>query len=177
MNTLRTIAALAALTAAGDLMAADAPPKAVLQTIMLTQVNPQGLALWDITNNATSDGINVDPKKIKAAQWAQLLGIGKALEAGGKTLATSNGVVAAPRGAKLQDERPDGGRAVDVQRFLDANPALFRSHAQTLQQVGAKVITAADKRDVKALSDIAADLDEVCEACHVDFWYPDQKKK
>lgn len=176
MNAIRNLAALAALTAAGGLMAADAPPKAVLQTIMLTQVNPQGLALWDITNNATDDQGNVDPKKVKAAQWAQMIEIGKALEAGGKALATSSGIIAAPPGAKLQDQRATAGRPEDVQRYIDAKPALFRQHSVKLQQTGAKIVAAATKRDGKALGQVAGDLDGICEDCHVIFWYPDQKK-
>ena len=175
MHSFKSLTILAGLAVAGTLMAADAP-KAVLQTVMLTQVNPQGLALWDITNKAIDANGGVDVKKITAEQWTRLQSIGKALEAGGRTLATSNGITAAPPGAKLQDETPTTGRAVDVQRYLDAKPAVFKEKAQKLQETGAKVVTAATKHDGKALSDLSSDLDEVCEACHVIFWYPDLKK-
>jgi hypothetical protein len=36
-------------------------------------------------------------------------------------------------------------------------------------------VDAVDQRDVQKFSDLGGSLDEVCEACHKTFWYPDQK--
>jgi hypothetical protein len=167
---------LASLAMAGIALAADAP-KAVLQTTMVTKVNPNGLALWEVTNGAMDDKGDLSGSKIKAADWANLLAIGKALESGGRTLATKSGIVAAPPGAKLQDEENAGAsKAADVQRFIDANPGEFRKHALELQKVGADTVLAATKHDVKRLEAISQALDEVCENCHLVFWYPKQKK-
>jgi len=167
------------LVIAGTVLAAGTAdaPKANLQQTMLTKVNPNGLAFWDITNNAQGDDGNVDPKKLKPSDWARLVEIGKAIEDGGRTLATSNGIIAAAPGAKLQDEGPASSKAADVQRFLDAKPAVFRTRAQELQKTGAAIADAATKKDGKRLSDLAGSLDEVCEKCHVIFWYPQQQKK
>lgn len=176
MKAFRTTAFVAALVFVGAVLGADAP-KANLQLIMLAKVNPQGLALWDITNDAIGDDGDVDGKKITAAQWARLLEIGKSLEDAGRALATSNGIVAAPPGAKLQDEgNGQGSSAADVQRFVDAKPAVFRSQSLELQKTGAAIVASATKRDAKRLGDVANSLDQVCENCHVLFWYPNQKK-
>jgi hypothetical protein len=164
-------------------MAADAPPAAPtktasvnLQLTMLTKVNPQGLALWDITNKAIDDEGNVDAKKISAKQWAALLDIGKSLEESGRLLAT-NKVIAAEPGAKLQDEGNQGASTVkDVQRYIDTKPVLFRTHALILQKTGADVTEAATKHDAKKLGTVSSELDTVCESCHVIFWYPQEKK-
>ncbi len=146
-----------------------------LQLTMLSKVNPNALALWDATNKAQDDNGNLDAKKIDAASWAKLSQMGKALEEGGKMLATSNGVIAAPPGAKLQDENNAGAsKAADVQRFLDAKPAEFRKHALELQKTGTGIVQAVAKRDGKKLSELSNSLDEVCETCHVVFWYPQQ---
>jgi hypothetical protein len=175
MKFLKSAVFMAAMLVSAGLMGADSPT-ANLQLTMLTKVNVQGLALWDITNDATNDNGDVDGSKLTAANWAKLLEIGKALEEGGRTLATSNGIVVASPGAKLQDEGNAGAsKAVDVQRFVDAKPALFRNHALKLQQTGADIIAAATKHDVKRLSALSNSLDEVCENCHVNFWYPNQK--
>lgn len=156
----------------GAALAADAP-KANLQQTMVTKVNPQGLALWEITNGAMDGRGDLSASKLTAADWAKLLVIGKGLEDGGRILATRSGVMAALPGAKLQDEANQGAaKAADVQRYLDAKPAEFRSHALELQKTGASVIEAATKHDVKKLSVLAGSLDEVCENCHITFWYP-----
>jgi hypothetical protein len=178
MKFLAPWACIATLTIFGAAQAADAA-KPVVQVQMQTKVNPMGLALWDITNPAIGDDGNLDPKKISAAQWARLLEIGKALEEAGRTLATTGGVVAALPGAKLQDEgkAAAASKAADVQRFLDAKPAVFRTHALALQKTGASVVTAATRKDLKILSDVSNGLDEVCEKCHVIFWYPQLAKR
>jgi hypothetical protein len=174
VNYLMKSTLVAALLVTGSAFAADAP-KANLQLTMLTKVNPQALALWDIGNDAQDDKGDIDAKKIKPATWAQLLEIGKAIEEGGRTLATSNGVVAAPPGAKLQDEAgPGSSKAVDVQRYVDAKPAEFHKHALELQKTGAGIIVAATKHDAKQLTQLSNALDEVCENCHMAFWYPQQ---
>jgi hypothetical protein len=123
------------------------------------------------------DNGNVVGSKITATNWAKLLEIGKGLEEGGRTLATSAGIVAAPPGAKLQDEGNAGAPTVaDIQRYIDAKPAIFRSRALELQKAGAGVVQAAKKHDAKRLSALSGSLDEVCESCQVTFWYPSQKK-
>lgn len=156
------------------LMAADAPPVDIKQ-VMLTQVNPQGLALWDITNEATGDDGRIDARKLSPAQWAALLKIGQSLQDGGQKLATKGGIRAAAPGVKLQSEgEPNAAKAADVDRWIKARPAKFRALAQGLQQTGAGVVDAATRRDVKKLGDLSGKLDEVCEACHTAFWYPNQ---
>ncbi len=175
MRNLTKATLVAGVLVAELALAADAP-KANLQVTMLTKVNPQATALWDLTNDAQDDEGNIDVKKINAATWAKLLEIGKSLEEGGRTLATSNGVIAATPGAKLQDESgPGSSKAADVQRYLDAKPAEFRKHAAALQKTGADLIAAINKRDGKKLTALSNELDQVCEDCHVVFWYPQQQ--
>lgn len=166
---------VAGVLAAGIAMAANAP-EANLQVTMLTKVNPQATALWDLTNDAQDNEGNIDPKKIDSATWAKLLEAGKALEEGGRTLATTGRVIAASPGAKLQDESgPGASKAADVQRYLDAKPEEFRKQAMALQKTGADIVAAIGKRDGKKLTESSNSLDQVCEDCHKVFWYPQQK--
>jgi hypothetical protein len=174
MNHTLQAAYLAVLLSAGSALGADAP-RANVQLTMLTMVNPQALALWDITNNSQDEAGNLDAKKINAASWSKLLKTGKALEKGGRTLATSSGVIAAAPGAKLQDEDNTGtSKAAEVQRYLDAKPAEFRKRAEELQKTGTSIVEAATKHDTKKLAELSDSLNEVCEDCHKVFWHPQQ---
>jgi hypothetical protein len=56
-----------------------------------------------------------------------------------------------------------------------ANPAALAAFAQSNRTVALQLVDAVDRRDVQKLSDLGGSLDEVCEACHKTFWYPDQK--
>jgi len=157
-------------------LAAEAPPLDV-HTAMLTRVNTQGLALWNITNKAIADDGSLDPGKLTTANWLQLGEIGKALQNAGRDLARAQKPMAAPPGAKLQSEDNAGSTAADVQRYLDARPIEFRRHALQLEHIGAGVVAAATRRDPKKLGDMANSLDGVCEGCHMIFWYPEQGKR
>ena len=169
-------AAIAAEPPAASAPAAAPPATATVQLAMLGKVNPQGLAMWDITNNAMDQSGEITGKRIKAGNWKQLLAIGKALEQGGHELATAGKIIAAPPGAKIADEGPPGvAKAADVQRYIDADTAAFRSRAARLEQTGASLIEAAQKKDIPLLSDLANRLDGVCEDCHKQFWYPEKK--
>jgi hypothetical protein len=178
MTISKSSLACAVLLLAGSTLAAEAPAptKANVQVAMLSQVNPQGTALWDITNEAVDDAGNPSAAKLKPADWKRLLAIGKSLEEGGKALSSANTIVSAPPGAKIADEGPPGvAKAADVQRYIDADTATFRSRAARLQQTGAGIVAAVQKRDFKALTDLANHLDGVCEECHKQFWYPTKK--
>jgi hypothetical protein len=62
-----------------------------------------------------------------------------------------------------------------IQKRLAANPAMLAAFAQTTRTVALQLVDAIDRRDVQKFSDLGGLLDEVCEACHKTFWYPDQK--
>jgi hypothetical protein len=175
MKVFRTICLVVGLAVGGVVQAADAP-KANLNKTMVTQVNPQGLALWEITNAAIDQNGDLAASKLTAASWAKLLKIGSALQRAGQSLAASPGITAALPGTKLQDEEnPGSAKAADVQRYLDAQPEEFRKHALDLKKTGEDVVQTAKKHDVKHLAVIAEALDGVCESCHLIFWYPKPK--
>ena len=62
-----------------------------------------------------------------------------------------------------------------IQKRLAANPAALAAFAQSARTVSLQLVDAVDRRDVQKFSDLGGSLDEVCEACHKTFWYPDQK--
>jgi hypothetical protein len=61
-----------------------------------------------------------------------------------------------------------------IQNRLAANPAALTAFAQSTRTVAQQLVDAIDRRDVQKLTDLGGSLDEVCEACHKTFWYPNQ---
>jgi hypothetical protein len=53
---------------------------------------------------------------------------------------------------------------------------LWDAKIQALRNVGLEVLEVVKKRDVNALFDASGDLDDACEACHLEYWYPGDKK-
>ena len=163
--------------AVGETVSGTDAPEITLQLTMRTQIYPQALAFWDLTNRALDDKGFVAGSKFTAENWAQLLEIGKALEQGGRTLATSHGLRVAPAGTKIQYEGSPGAlTAAEVQHYIDASPAIFRKRARALQKMAAGVVAAAANHDASRLTALTDSLDEICDDCHEVFWYPNQPK-
>jgi hypothetical protein len=62
-----------------------------------------------------------------------------------------------------------------IQKRLAANPAALVAFAQSSRTVALQLVDAVDRRDVQKFTELGGSLDEVCEACHKTFWYPNQK--
>lgn len=60
-----------------------------------------------------------------------------------------------------------------IQQRLDTGHEQLVGFASALREVSLKLVEAADKRDAAAITDLGGTLDDVCEACHTVFWYPD----
>lgn len=63
-----------------------------------------------------------------------------------------------------------------MQAKLDADPVLWDAKIQALRNVALEVLEIADKKDAKALFEAGEDLDKACESCHLEYWYPGDRK-
>src|ERR1700730_5460475 len=63
----------------------------------------------------------------------------------------------------------------EIKAKIDKDPVLWDAEIQALRNVGLEVLEIVKKRDVKALFDASGDLDNACEACHLEYWYPGDK--
>jgi cytochrome c556 len=154
-----------------------APAAANLHDLMKTIVAPQTQVVWDIGNKAMDDEGNPDASKLKPADWAKIAAAAGKVKQASQTLARADKIMAAGPGQKIDGEgNADAFGAKDVQKVLDANPKVFRAFAQQLAVSMDGVIASTQTKDAKKLADVSGGLDEVCEACHKQFWYPNQKQ-
>jgi hypothetical protein len=63
----------------------------------------------------------------------------------------------------------------EIKAKIDKDPVLWIAKIQALRNVGLEVLDVAKKKDVDALWHASADLDDACEACHLEYWYPGDK--
>src|SRR5262245_2043743 len=59
-----------------------------------------------------------------------------------------------------------------IQAKLEKDPVLWIAKIQALRNVGLEVLDIVKKKDAKALWQAGGDLDEACEGCHLEYWYP-----
>lgn len=157
------------------LLAGCSPPAPVasVHEVMVGTVAPQAQVLWDISNRAIDDDGNGDASKVTADDWIKLALASGKLRQAAMTLASIERPTAVAPGAKIEDEEEEGASTgAQVQGFIDADREGFRAHAAALEAISADFAAASRANDAKLLVDHAGRLDQVCESCHLKFWYP-----
>jgi hypothetical protein len=187
MNTVRLIAfALLAVVAGCQKSAAPpaaapaAPPPsplrvtATIQDLMKFEVDPAADALWEsVSTNVTAKGTEEKHPRTPE-EWEAVRRHAIILTEAANLLVMDGRRVAAP-GKKLEDEGIQGIlTAAEAQQAIDANHAAFVEFAHALHAVGEQMLQAIDAQNPQGMIDAGETLDEVCEGCHMTFWYPNQ---
>lgn len=157
---------------------AGSPPAAPnLHQLMKDIVAPQTQVVWDVGNQAQDDEGRLVASRLKPADWTKIATAAGKVKQASQTLAQADHIMAAGPGQKIDGEgNPGSFGAKDVQKFLDANPKAFSAFAQQLVTSMDEVIASTQSKDATKLFDVSGRLDQVCEVCHLQFWYPNQKR-
>jgi hypothetical protein len=173
-NVTAIASALALLAACHQQPQAQA--ESTVHAIMKDKVDANADALWDLTNPALNNDATLNPAKIDDARWAQIAQRAQAVADAAGELASLKTLKLVEPGQKIADQDLVGGDPPDaVQANLDRNPTDFRQFAGALQAHMNDVVAYSKAHDAKKLSPLIDQLDGVCENCHLEFWYPDQK--
>src|SRR5579872_3103902 len=83
----------------------------------------------------------------------------------------------APPGDENNSTGPDAPELSPAQitAKLEGDPVLWNAKIEALRNVGREVLEVVKKKDVNALFEAGGDLDEACESCHIEYWYPGEK--
>lgn len=155
------------------------PPQAVEPTvhaIMKNKVDANADALWDLTNPALNNDATLNPDKIDDARWTKMAQRAQAVADAAGQLANLKTLKLVEPGQTIADQDLVGGNQPDeVQENLDRHPDDFREFAGALQAHMNDIAAGAKAHDARKLSPLIDQLDGVCENCHLEFWYPNQK--
>jgi hypothetical protein len=156
----------------------SATPMPTLYQAMKSIIAVQTQTVWDIGNQAQNDKGDPDPKKLKDADWVHLIQASQQVRQAAQALARSTQLIVANPGQKIDGEgNPGAFSAQQVQATIDANPQAFRAFAQVLAQSMEQISAAARTKDGAKLLDLSGQVDQICEQCHTQFWYPNQRAK
>ncbi len=147
-------------------------PTATIQELMLSVVDPNVDPIWEsIQTISTADGVEEKHPQTDE-EWATLKNhaitlreVSNLLIIEGRKVATSNTSTVA---AELS---PD-----EIEKLIAANRPAFIKNAQDLHEAVTQAIVAIDAKDVAALEATGGVIDQTCEACHMQFWYPGDKR-
>ena len=83
----------------------------------------------------------------------------------------------APPGDENNSTGPEPGELspAQIRAKLEKDRVLWNAKIEALRNVGLEVMEIVKKRDAKELWDAAENLDQACENCHLEYWYPGEK--
>ena len=144
--------------------------------VMKDQIDKHADEIWDVTNPAVADLGGIDPTKMTDEMWKKLAEDATAVQEGAQQIAQMDKIVVIRPGETIADAGVPGGHsAAEVQAQIDKNPQGLRDHAANLAANMRDLVAAANAKDAAKAGPIVEGLDGVCESCHLDYWYPDQK--
>lgn len=62
-----------------------------------------------------------------------------------------------------------------IQEKIDKDPVLWLAKIEALRNVGLQALDVVKRKQASELWDVSNNLDEACENCHLEYWYPSQK--
>lgn len=83
-----------------------------------------------------------------------------------------------PAGDKSLEQEPGGPELTpgEIETKVKNDPGQWRKQADLLRVAALESLAIARARDAKRLFDAGDKIDKACESCHLEFWYPGDKK-
>ena len=83
----------------------------------------------------------------------------------------------APPGDENNSSGPDATELspAQIKAKLEADPVLWNAKIEALRNVGLEVLEIVKEKRVAELWDAGYNLDQACETCHLQYWYPGDK--
>jgi len=148
-------------------------PDITVIEIMESIVMPTAQKIWDAVGvDVTAQG-QIEKKPQNDEEWAELRAAAVTLAEATNALVVP-GRHAAPPGTKSQN--PDAElEPAQIEALLAKERPAWVAHAAVLHATAMQAITAIDARNIDQISEVGGAIDEACEGCHLQFWYPEQK--
>jgi hypothetical protein len=146
-----------------------------VRDVMHILVEPNADKIFDsVAIDVNASGIH-EQKPETDEQWDELEHAAIGLAEAVNLIKMIGRPMAQPGEMNTDPEGPELAPAV-IAAKVNRTRAVWNKHANHLQDLAIKTLTVVAKKDAKALFDIGGDLDQACENCHLEYWYPDDKK-
>jgi hypothetical protein len=162
--------------------AADSPFQATstIRELMQSMVAPSAQGLWDSVGRVSDGNGTRDLEPRSDEEWAAVRRHAVSLMESTNLLLIPGRHVAREGQQTLKADDAQPGSELPpskIEKLLNQNWAAWTAMAQNLHGSAASMLDAIDKKDVARLESSGSDLDGVCEACHLTFWYPQSQAR
>jgi cytochrome c556 len=158
-------AVLGAVAGSHAQQAQDYVPQATIVEVMNSMIMPFAEVVWNavvyedtIKGPATDEG------------WQQARNAAVALAESANVLMIPNRPVAPPDKVAGEGELSPQ----EIGELIATSRGAWVGYARSMHEVAMQIIQAIDTHDAEKLADLGGTMDAVCQACHKQFWYPNQ---
>ena len=179
-----SLALLLALTAAGCKRGTEAAAPAAesmppfitdhtIKDLMLNVVDTNADVVWlSVTTTASDKGL-VETRPQNDAEWARV-------RQGAVTLAEAANLLMIPgrHVARPGEKSETPGVELEpseMEELINKDRAAFYKHAKALYDAAMLAVDAIDKKDADRVFEVGENIDQACEQCHRNYWYPNEK--
>jgi hypothetical protein len=146
-------------------------PVATIQELMQAEVDASADTIWDAVETTTTTSGDENKQPQTAEEWQEIRRNAVVLIEAANLLTVDSRKLSA---ASFPAEAEGALDSAEIGRRIAANRVAFNQYAVALRQTARTMLSAIDAKDPKALVAAGGVLDEVCESCHMTFWYPNQ---
>jgi hypothetical protein len=146
-------------------------PVATIQELMQAEVDASADSIWDAVETTISPSGEVDKQPHTAGEWRDVRQHAIVLIEAANLLTVENRRLSS---APFPAEAAGALDSAEIEKRIAGHRRVFNQYAVALRQTARTLLTAIDAHDPKGLVTAGGVLDEVCESCHMTFWYPNQ---
>jgi hypothetical protein len=153
----------------------DLKPAVSVKELMRDMLDPAADNIFDAVKVVTTKNGSVETAPKTDEDWEKI-------RIGAVTLAEGVYLLKIPRpfappGDENNSVGPDATELspAQIKGKLEADPVLWNAKIEALRNVGLEVLEIVKKRNVAELWDAGENLDQACERCHIEYWYPGDK--
>lgn len=148
-------------------------PVATLQELMVSVIDPNIDPIWNAVSTVNTQAGSVDKVPQTDEEWTQLRHHAITLIEVSNLLAIEGRPIAA-QGLSTSSSPAELSPA-EIQKNIAAKRTDFNNHARAFQNASQLLLKAIDAKNAEDLVQVGGLVDQVCEQCHKQFWYPNDK--
>jgi hypothetical protein len=154
----------------------DLKPVVSVKELMRDMLDPASDYVFDSVSTVIGKNGRVETEPKTDEDWERV-------RIGAVTLAEGAYLLKIPRPfAPPGDENnstgpePEELSPAQIKAKLERDPVLWNAKIEALRNVGLEVLDIVKRKDVNELWDAGENLDQACENCHLEYWYPGEKE-
>ena len=148
-------------------------PTATIKDIMMSIVDPNADVVWLSVTTVQSAKGTVDTAPRNDEEWKNVRKGAVALSEAANLLMMPGRHVA---NAGEKSETPGVElEPSEMEALVNQDRAAWNMRVKALRDVSVEVLKAVDARDPKAVFEVGDRLDQACENCHKQYWYPNEQ--